>query len=456
MVGEKVKVAIIGAGPAGIYAAEALLKSAADSGMDVAIDFLDRVPTPFGLVRYGVAPDHLSIRSVRDTLDGLLDDPRVRFFGNIEVGDDASDISLARVRRMYNAVIACYGASVDRSLGIPGEELSGSVSATDFVKWYTGHPDIAEDAFTQLLANSSSVAVIGVGNVAVDVARILSKTRSELEHTDMPEHVLEALNASQIRSVHLIGRRGPAEASWTTKELRELGELDATEVVVNVPSPMLYPSSEQLIADNKVAARNVSVIQGWMERAPDAKERELTIHFYLQPVEVTGSERVAGLRCERTTLDDQGRAVGSGEYVDLEVDAVIRSVGYRGLPIADLPFDDRAGVCIHREGRVCEGENPIPGVYVSGWIKRGPSGIIGTNKKDSVTTVSALLADLEAGLLPEIADPVDLAEVLDSTYVSYAGWRRIDQAEKDLGASKGRDRTTIHVRERALEIAATQ
>lgn len=453
MVSDIVKVAIIGAGPAGIYAAEALLKSAADSQIDFAIDLIDRVPSPFGLVRYGVAPDHLSIRSVRDTLDGLLDDPRVRFFGNIEVGDDEGDISLAELKGMYNAVIASYGASVDRSLGIPGEELPGSISATDFVKWYTGHPDIPESTFTQLLQESNSVAVIGVGNVAVDVTRILAKTRGELEHTDMPEHVLEALAASSVRTLHLIGRRGPAEASWTTKELRELGELDATDVLVDTPSPMLHASSEQTVATNKVAARNVAVIEGWMDRETAAKERCLNIHFFLQPVELTGAGGVTGIRCERTTLTDDGRAIGTGEFINIEADVVIRSVGYRGLPLADLPFDDRTGVCVHRDGRVYDGEAVVPGVYVSGWIKRGPSGIIGTNKKDSVGTVSALLADLENGVLPEIVDLADLSDVLDRAYVSYAGWRRIDQAEKDLGSTKGRDRTTIHSRDDAMAIA---
>jgi ferredoxin/flavodoxin---NADP+ reductase len=447
------KVAIIGAGPAGIYAAEALLKAAAESGIDTTIDVFDRVPTPFGLVRYGVAPDHVSIRSVRDTLDKVLADSRVRFMGNVEVGQGEDDISLASIRARYNAVIASYGASVDRNLGIPGEGLPGSVSATEFVKWYTGHPDVPEDAFADLLTHATSIAVIGVGNVAVDVTRILAKTRAELESTDMPEHVLDALAMSNIRTLHLIGRRGPAEASWTTKELRELGELDVTDVCVDCPDPMLAASSEKLIAENKGVARNVAVITEWAEREPIHKDRRLTVHFYLQPVEILGDDQVTGLRLERTALDEAGRAVGTGEEVLIEVDAVIRSVGYRGLPLADIPFDERKGVCTHIDGRVYDGVNPVAGLYVSGWIKRGPSGIIGTNKKDSVQTVASLLSDFESGKLPTVKDPTDVTDVLAAGFVTHSGWRKIDEAERKLGASRGRDRTTIHSRNTAIGIA---
>ena len=450
---DSLKVAIIGAGPAGIYAAEALLKAAVESGIDTTIDVFDRVPTPFGLVRYGVAPDHVSIRSVRDTLDKVLADPRVRFFGNVEVGEGEGDISFASLRAMYNAVVASYGASVDRNLGIPGEDLVGSVSATDFVKWYTGHPDVPEDAFSHLLTHATSVAVVGVGNVAVDVTRILAKTRAELESTDMPEHVLETLALSKIRILHLIGRRGPAEASWTTKELRELGELEATDVRVDCPEPMLAASSERLIAENKGVARNVSVIADWVERQPIEKERSLTVHFYMQPLEILGANQVKGLRVERTTLDDEGRAVGTGEEAIIDVDAVIRSVGYRGLPLADIPFDERKGVCTHIDGRVYDGNNLVAGLYVSGWIKRGPSGIIGTNKKDSVQTIAALLSDFESGQLPSVNDPADIADVLAGGFVTHSGWLKIDEAERNLGASRGRDRTTIHSRTEAVEIA---
>ena len=450
---KNLKVAIIGAGPAGIYAAEALLKASSEFNYNTSIDIFDRVPTPFGLVRYGVAPDHVSIRSVRDTLDKVLDDPRVRFFGNVEVGESEDEVSLASLRTRYNAVIASYGASVDRSLGIQGENLPGSFSATEFVKWYTGHPDVPEDAFTQLLSQTSSVAVIGVGNVAVDVTRILAKTRSELESTDMPEHVLDALASSGIHSIHLIGRRGPAEASWTTKELKELGELAVTDVRVDCAHPMLFSSSEQLIAENKVAARNVGVIQEWRDRKPIDKDRRLTVHFYLQPAEILGEDSVRGLRLERTILDDEGRAVGTGEQVVIDVDAVIRSVGYRGVQLADLPFDDRKGTCTHSDGRVFEGQDPVAGLYVSGWIKRGPSGIIGTNKKDSVQTVGALVADFESGQLPAVTDPTDIADVLTVGVVTYAGWRKIDEAERRLGATRERERTTIHSRAEAVAIA---
>lgn len=445
------RVAIIGSGPSGMYAADALL---GQEGIAVSVDIIDRLPSPFGLVRYGVAPDHLSIRSVRDTLDKVLDHPGVRFLGNVEVG---RDLTLEQLREFYDAIVLTYGASRDRALGIPGENLSGSIAATDFVNWYTGHPDTDPDAFVDFLASSTSVAVIGVGNVAVDVTRVLSKAAGEIEHTDMPEHVFAALRASGVRDVHLVGRRGPAQATWTTKELRELGELEETQVLVAEGAGVDDIASQAAVAEDKAVARNVKVVEEWSTRADDGRERRIHLHFRCRPVEILGTDRVEGLVVETTILDDSGQASGTGETHVIPVDGVIRSVGYRGTALEGIPFDDRRNVIPNRDGRVLDGDNALPGVYVAGWIKRGPTGIIGTNKKDAVQTIACLLEDAASptawsAVHPE-PDAVDAA-LASASVVSTQGWRRIDEAERALGATRGRDRTTMHVRGDLLAAAS--
>jgi ferredoxin--NADP+ reductase len=445
------RVAVIGSGPSGMYAADALL---GQSETPVSVDIIDKLPTPFGLVRYGVAPDHLSIRSVRDTLDKVLDHPGVRFLGNVEVG---VDITLQQLREFYDAIVLTYGASRDRLLGIPGEHLAGSVAATDFVNWYTGHPDTAPEAFVDFLSSTTRVAVIGVGNVAVDVTRVLSKSPSEIEHTDMPEHVFAALRESGVRDVHVIGRRGPAQATWTTKELRELGDLEAAQVLIAEGDGVDDPASQRAIAEDKAVARNVTVVGGWRERADDGRDRRIHLHFRCRPVEILGDERVEGLVVEVTELDEAGQARGSGVTHVIPVDGVIRSVGYRGTALAGVPFDDRRNVIPNDQGRVVEDGARVPGLYVAGWIKRGPTGIIGTNKKDAVQTVACLLEDL--------ADPATWAatkpqpEAIDTALAQRAvvgteGWRRIDAAEQALGATRGRDRTTLHERTALLTAAS--
>jgi ferredoxin--NADP+ reductase len=433
-----------------MYAADALV---GQSDIPVSVDIIDKLPSPFGLVRYGVAPDHLSIRSVRDTLDKVLDHPDVRFLGNVEIG---RDLTLDQLREFYDGIVLTYGASRDRALGIPGEDLSGSIAATDFVNWYTGHPDTDPEAFVDFLATSRSVAIIGVGNVAVDVTRVLSKAPGEIEHTDMPEHVFAALRASGVREVHVIGRRGPAQATWTTKELRELGELERTQVLIAEGGEVDDPASEAAIAADKAVARNVAVIQGWADHVDDGREGRIHLHFRSRPVEILGTARVEGLVVETTVLDDSGQASGSGQTHVIPVDAVIRSVGYRGMAIEGVPFDDRRNVIPNREGRVVDGDDVIPGLYVAGWIKRGPTGIIGTNKKDAVQTIACLLEDASdprawTAAQPELA-AVDEA-LAQGEVVDVAGWRRIDAAERALGAARDRDRTTLHEREALLKAA---
>lgn len=446
------RIAIVGAGPAGMYAADAIITH--ENLPDAHVDVFDRVPTPFGLVRYGVAPDHLSIRSVRDTLDRYLDEERIRFFGGVQIGprDQGGALSLEDLRDHYDAVVLTYGASSDRSLGIPGEDLPGSISATEFVRWYTGHPDTEPDTFTELLANARTVVILGVGNVAVDVTRVLCKSRAELDHTDMPTHVLEALEASGIEHVHLIGRRGPAEASWTTKELKELGDLDVTSVEVAPGAFPLGSSSQSIVESNKVAARNVAVIEGWLDLPPRSTSRRLTVRFLARPVRIIGDDRVEAIEVERTRIGDDGTVSGTGDVETIPTDVVIRSVGYRGEPLQDVPFDERSGTIIHVDGRVMAGSEPMTGVYVAGWIKRGPSGIIGTNKKDAVATVESFVSDAVSGVLPGRRVDTDITESLTADYVDTEGWRRIDAAERALGQDAGKDRVTIHDRAQAMSV----
>jgi ferredoxin/flavodoxin---NADP+ reductase len=443
------RVAIIGSGPSGMYAADALV---AQTDIPVSVDIIDKLPSPFGLVRYGVAPDHLSIRSVRDTLDKVLDHPGVRFLGNVEVG---RDLTLEQLREFYDAVVLTYGASRDRALGIPGEDLAGSIAATDFVNWYTGHPDTPADAFRDFLKTSTSVAVIGVGNVAVDVTRVLSKSPDEIEHTDMPEHVFAALRASGVRDVHVVGRRGPAQATWTTKELRELGELQDAQVLIAEGGDVDDAASQSAIGEDKAVARNVKVIEEWRRREVDGRGRKIHLHFRCRPVEILGAEHVEGLVVESTVLDEHGQASGTGETHVIPVDAVIRSVGYRGTALDGVPFDERRNIIPNREGRVIDGDEVVRGVYVAGWIKRGPTGIIGTNKKDAVQTIACLLddaADTSAWTATQPETGAVDALLADRGAVSVDGWRRIDAAERALGATRGRDRTTLH--ERATLLAA--
>jgi ferredoxin--NADP+ reductase len=459
------EIAVVGSGPAGLYTAEALIKQAAalSPPQPVRVDVLDRLPTPYGLVRYGVAPDHKSIKSIAEYLRGVLEHDGVNFLGAVHLGDDVTRDDLLA---SYDAVVYATGAMRDRRLGIPGEDLPGSVAATDFVNWYCGHPDVDPGAFT---LDAESVAVIGVGNVAVDVARILARDPADLRETDVSQPVLDALTASKVREIHMIGRRGPAQAKFTTKELRELGELTGVDIVVGAGEADLDaydPTGEsaRLAQSDRHVRGNYTVISGWAGTAPAGGARRLTIRFWLRPTEIHGAERVTGLTLERTRLDESGAFTGTGQFETLTTQLVLRSVGYQSVPLPGVPFDDRSSTVPNAEGRVLGPDGqPLPGEYVAGWLKRGPTGVIGTNKSDAAQTVRSLLADLaggpgpgdvqlpRAGLLrlPEPAagagaDPVAVSRFAALLAqrgirpVSYADWLRIEAAEQELAAALGR------------------
>lgn len=441
------QVAVVGAGPAGVYATAALTDRP-----DVRVDVIDRLPCPFGLVRYGVAPDHPKIRSISGALTTILERPAVRFLGNVEVG---TVLSLADLHEHYDAIVLASGAAVDRRLQIPGEDLPGSSSATEFVAWYCGHPDSDPHRFA---LSAESVAVVGLGNVALDVARMLTRPAEDLVDTTLPEQVLEVLRASTVRDLHLVGRRGPAQARFTTKELRELGELADVDLLVDADELVLDDDSAALVESEPVLRRNLEVLTEWAARTPAGRPRRIHLHFMRRPVEVlAGSDgRVAGLRLERTQLDERGHAVGTGQYETLDVGMVLRSVGYRGLPIPGMPFDPGNGTIPNQAGRVVHDGAVVPGEYVAGWAKRGPSGVIGTNKHDANETVASLVED--AAALPEapVRDPqaiLDLLRDRGAEVVDWQGWRAIVQAEVDLGRRLGRGGVTIADRQALLAAA---
>jgi ferredoxin/flavodoxin---NADP+ reductase len=508
------RVAVVGSGPAGLYTAEALIKQTAllPVPVRVRVDVLDRLPTPYGLVRYGVAPDHKSIKSVANYLRRVLESPDVSFIGGVELGVDFTREELLEV---YDAVVYATGAMRDRRLGIDGEDLPGSYAATDFVNWYCGHPDVGAGTFT---LDAESVAVIGVGNVAVDVARILVRDPAELATTDIPEPVMDALRSSRVREVHVIGRRGPAQAKFTTKELRELGELPG--VTVTVPSRELAltggfdlseESGELAAADRRVrgnlvamagwdadvvardaaaAAGNAAAGDGGPAAAGGEAPRQLRLRFWLRPVAIEKSPAgtVGGLRLERTRLSASGVFEGTGEFETIDVQMVLRSVGYQSVPLPDVPFDGRSCTVPNAGGRVlAETGEPLPGEYVAGWLKRGPTGVIGTNKADAAETVQALLADLAGGpapggtplprpgllRLPEGPQAADDPEVPDDTAegwaladllaargidpVSYTAWLRISAAEEELARSLGRgERVKLHSRDAVWSAARAE
>jgi ferredoxin/flavodoxin---NADP+ reductase len=445
--GRPLRVAVVGAGPAGIYTAETLTRRAP---VPVTVDLIDRLPTPFGLVRHGIAPDHPKMRAIRDTLHRALDDPGVRFVGNVEVG---TDITLDELRTHVDAVVYTYGAALDRPLSIDGEDLPGSLAATDLVAWYCGHPDADREKVESALAGVRRAVVVGVGNVALDVARVLARAPQELEPTDMPQHVLDVLAATPVEEVTVLGRRGPAHASFTTMELRELDGLDQATVLVDAGDLELTPAAEERVAADRNASRNLAVLRDWAGHRPEPGRVRLGLRFYRRPVRLLGDDRVTGVEVERTAVDDAGRASGTGEYEVLPADLVVRSVGYRGQGLPGLPVDTGTGTVPNEEGRVLRGGAVSAGEYVAGWIKRGPSGVVGTNKHDARETVASLLADAEAGVIGPHGDRDDLVNTLrarGAEPVLLEDWRAIDAAEMALGATRGRARTTLHERESLL------
>ncbi|KUO07857.1 FAD-dependent oxidoreductase [Streptomyces sp. DSM 15324] len=426
------RVAVVGSGPSGVYTAQSLVQR----DPEVLVDVLDRLPCPYGLVRYGVAPDHEKIKSLQDTLRTVLEHERVRFLGGVEVG--AGGVPVARLRELYHAVVYCVGAAADRRLDIPGEELPGSWSATEFVSWYSAHPDAAGEGF---LRGVRSAVVIGVGNVAVDVTRILARGAAELSPTDMPQAALTALAASGVTDIHTVGRRGPSQARFTTKELRELGTLPDTDVHVDAAELALDPASGDPSGLPAAQRRNVEVLRGWTAPPTRDVRRRIRLRFFLRPVELLAvGGRVGAVRFERTAPDGRGGVTGTGRHEIVEAQLVLRSVGYRGVPLEGLPFDAVRGTVPHTAGRVVRAGAAAPGEYVAGWIKRGPTGVIGTNRPCAKETVTSLLED--AALLVRRPVPEDVLPGLRSAGaepVGWRGWLGIERAEAELGASLGRD-----------------
>ncbi|MFJ9379858.1 FAD-dependent oxidoreductase [Streptomyces sp. NPDC101455] len=425
------RVAVVGSGPSGVYTAQSLVQL--EPG--VLVDVLDRLPCPYGLVRYGVAPDHEKIKSLQNNLRAVLEHGRVRFLGGVLVGPGG--LSAARLRELYDAVVYCVGAATDRHLGIPGEELPGSWSATEFVSWYSAHPDSTADGF---VLGARSAAVIGVGNVAVDVTRMLARGAAELSRTDIPQAALTALAASGITDVHMVGRRGPSQARFTTKELRELGGLPDTEVTVDPAELALDPDCLDPSALPGAQRRNVEALRSWAALPPRDAPRRIHLRFFLRPVQLLAhAGRVGSVRFERTAPDGRGGVVGTGQFEEIEAQLVLRSVGYRGVPLDGLPFDAEHGTVPHRAGRVVREGLTVPGEYVAGWIKRGPTGVIGTNRPDAKETVTSLLADASTVVAKEFSeDPLAVLRAEGIEPVEWAGWEAIERAEAELGASLGR------------------
>jgi len=440
------RVAIVGAGPAGFYAAEALLKQ---KDLVLTVDFFNRFPTPFGLVREGVAPDHQSIKSVTRIYDKIAADPRVRYFGNVTFGVDVLHEDL---KVLYDQIIYAVGAQTDRRMNIPGEDLAGSYPATAFVGWYNGHPDYRDLDFD---LNHERVVVVGNGNVAMDVTRILVTNPDELAKTDMADYAVEALRASKVREVVLLGRRGPAQAAFTNAELKEFGELEDVQVAIDPADLDLDADSITALAEDKIAARNVEMLRAYAARTDWAGSKTIRMCFLTSPVEILGADgHVVGVKLERNQLVSDGRgglrAKGTGAFESLECGMVLRSVGYRGVPLKGVPFDEASYTIMNVAGRVTHASSgePIEGEYVVGWAKRGPSGVIGTNKPDAASTVAAMVEDVAS--LPGIDDAnrdparvLALLEVRKPEYVSYAGWKKLDAYELAQGAAQGRPRLKV-------------
>ncbi len=455
---QPLRVAVVGAGPAGIYAADILCKS----DPDVTVDIFDRMPTPYGLIRYGVAPDHPRIKAIIVALHQVMTNPRIAFLGNVHVG---VDVKLDELRRFYDAVIIATGAERDKALDLPGVDLPGCHGAAEFVSFYDAHPD-RERAWD--LTDARSVAVIGVGNVALDISRLMARTGDELLYTEIPEHVYEALKASAVTDVHMFARRGPAQAKFTPVELRDIDRSPNVQAVVD-PSGMEFDeASEKALAGSKSLRMVVDVLSEWALREPTpGPHRRIHIHFLQSPVAILGTDHVTGLRTERQVLNGDGSVFGTGEFTDWDVQAVYRAVGYRSEPLDELPWDASANVLPNVAGRVLDEEGQrIPGIYATGWVKRGPVGLIGHTKSDASETVANLLADAPGLTRAEQPDRSAVRAWLADKglpVTDFAGWDRLDAHERALGqaatasgAPLARERVKVISREEMTRIARAE
>ena len=437
------RVAVVGSGPAAFYAAGQLLSSEDPSAE---VDVIERLPTPWGLVRLGVAPDHPKLKEVSRAFERIAQRPGFRFLGNVEVGRDVEHHELMQ---LYDAVVYAVGAQTDRRLGIPGEDLPGSWSATELVAWYNGHPDFQDLSFDLSVERA---VVVGNGNVALDVARMLALTREELAPTDTTDAAIEAIATSGIREIVVLGRRGPVQAAWTSTELQEMGELAGADILVDPADLVLDPASEaELAAASNVVQRNVEILREFATRRPAGKPKAVRLRFRVSPAAILGEDRVAAVEIARNRLeaDSAGRvrAVLTDEREVIPCGIVFRSVGYHGVPLAGVPFDPASGTMPNAGGRVLDGHGePVPGLYAAGWIKRGPTGVIGTNKKDATETVELLLEDARKGALPRAQRDASIEEVLAERgvqVVMYPGWEAIDTLERGRGEKLGRPRVKL-------------
>ena len=447
----------MGSGPAGFYTVSNFLKY---KDLCVEFDMFDRLPTPFGLVRAGVAPDHQKDKSVQRAYDKSARLPNYRFYGNVEYG---ADIHLADLARHYHQIMFSTGAPFDRRLGVPGEDLAGSFSATEFVAWYNGHPDFTDYQFD---LSQENIAIVGVGNVAMDVARILCKTYDELAVTDIADHALEALKSSKVRNVYILGRRGPAQAAFTPPEIKEMGEFADADVTVPMQEASLDPDSEAALeaGGDKNAQKNVAYIKAYAEREIAGKSRLLTIRFLVSPTELVGEDgKVTAIRLMKNKIvrgdDGAFRPKATGEEEVIPVGLVFRSVGYKGRPLPDIPYHENWGTILNEGGKVMnDNHQQVTGLYTSGWIKRGPTGIIGTNKTCAQETVACMVEDLHAGNILEPEDPSvtgvkSLIEERQQGAVSYSEWLNIDSEEQRLGEAQGRPRVKFTSVPEMLKVA---
>ena len=446
----KARIAIVGAGPAGIYAADLLIKSDLRD-FEVAIDLFDLLPAPYGLVRYGVAPDHPRIKGIIRALYEVLDRGDIRFFGNVQYG---KDITLEDLRQHYNAVIFATGAIRDADLNIPGIDLEGSFGAADFVNWYDAHPDFPREWPLE----AREIAVIGNGNVALDVARVLVKHPQDMLSTDIPANVYEGLKKSPVTDVHVFGRRGPAQVKFTPLELREATHIEGVDCIVYDEDFQYDEGSQEAIDTNNQTRVMVNTLEALRaEPQNTGAPRRLHLHFFSSPVELIGENgKVTGLRIERTKLDGKGGVTPTGEFREFPIQAFYRAVGYFGSPLPEIPFDEKHGVIPNDGGRVLEDGKQVSGVYATGWIKRGPIGLIGHTKSDALETIGNIIADRELWWQPTNHDASGVKSLLESRGVDVVGWPEwlmIDARERELGEAEGRERIKLVEREDFLKAA---